>query len=345
MKIYKYVLRRLLLALFVLLGVTILTFVLTRSLSRVDPIVIYVDLHTPVERYAQIRAQHGLDRPLYIQYGYYLRDLLRGDLGYARGSGAPVTVMMRRLLPATLELSIVAILFCIGIGVPLGLAAALRHGTRFDHAVRGLSIGAVSLPSFWFGLTAQLLFFYVLRVYGLPHLPSSGRIDESILLDRPLRESTGFLILDSLRQWHLPALQSTRQHLVLPGLTLALFPMGLLVRVVRVATLEVLAKEFVLFARSKGIAGYNLLVQHVLRNALIPVVTALGLITGRLVSGSVIVENVFSWPGLGSWAARSILSNDLAAVMGFVLVVTTAYVLINLLVDISYQWLDPRIRY
>lgn len=345
MRLPIYVARRLFFAVFVLLGASVLVFLLTRAIPGIDPVVMYVGPETPLEAYEEIRRRHGLDRPLYEQYLFYMRDLLRGELGYSRTAQAPVATVLRRLLPATVELTLSAFLICVSLGIPLGIYAALRERTAADHLLRALSVAAVSVPSFFFGLFAQLVFFYWLRTVGLPHLPPSGRIDDFHLLFGHFGQITGFLILDAIiaRDWS--ALASAVQHLILPSLTLALFPLGLLVRVVRASALEVLGADYITYAHSKGLPRHVLIVKHLLKNALIPVVTVMGLIWGRLAGGSVLVESVFSWPGIGGWAASSVLANDLAGIMGFTLVVTATFVLINLMVDVAYTYLDPRIRY
>lgn len=342
----RYVGRRLLLSIAVLLGVTLLTFGLTRGVGDIDPIVLYISLDTPPERFDEIRERHGLNEPLHIQYGVYLRDLVEGDLGYSRTSSAPVTTSLVEFLPATLELALVAFVLAAGIGVPVGVWAAYREHRLPDNLARTGGLLAVSTPSFWFGLMTQIVFFFWLQQRGLPYLPSGGRISTATALEATrLGDITGLLLIDSLVIGRLDLFVGSISHLVLPAVTLALFPMGLIFSVTRANTLTVLRREYIEFARSKGIRGWRFTRRHVLKNALIPVVTTLGFVFGRLAGGSVIVETVFSWPGMGRWAARSILNQDIASVMGFTIVVSAAFVFVNLVVDVIYAYLDPRIQY
>jgi peptide/nickel transport system permease protein len=339
----KYLIRRLFLTFFVLFGVSLLTFYLTRGIPGINPVVLYVSPDTPPSQYKLVAAQYGLDRPLHEQYVHYMSALLRGDLGYSRTSGAPTLRVILKLLPATLELALVGFIFAVTIGIPLGIVSAIRRDSYLDSTVKGISLLAVSTPSFWFGLLLQFFFFYWLRQKGFPYLPSTGRIHPVVSGD--LGSITGLYLIDSLLTLNLSHLLLSLKYLVMPALALALFPLGLLVRVVRSSVLEVLSEDYIVFARSKGITEKALVWRHVLKNALIPVVTITGLIAGRMMGGAVIVETVFAWPGLGSWASRAILENDLSGIMGFTLTVAVSFVLINFLVDLLYSFLDPRIRY
>lgn len=338
---YQFIVRRLLLAILVMFGV--ITFVLTRGISGINPIVLYTTPETPVSQYEQIAERHGFNKPLTTQYFYYLRDLLQGDMGYSVTYGAPTITVIKSLMPATIELAMMSFFITLIIGVPLGVLAALRNGSIIDKLTKGFSLVAVSLPSFWFALILQLVFFFWLQQKGWFHLPSTGR-EPVAFAGSTLGSITGFYILDSILTLNFEGLIVSIKHLILPSITLAMFPLGLIVRTVRSSTIDVLEEDYIDYARSKGIPGKVLVIKHILKSSLIPVVTVMGLVIGRLLGGSVIVEAVFAWPGLGSWAAASILNNDLAAIMGFTLIVSVFFIIINLIVDLCYGFLDPRIR-
>lgn len=338
-----YIIRRLLLSLIVLIGVTILTFYLTRGIPGIDPITVYVTPETPISQYDEIRERYGLNDPLFKQYFNYMGNLLRGDLGFSRTSGAPTLEVLGKLLPATIELAAAAFLIAVVIGVPLGIYSAVRNRTKRSGLIRAFSLLSVSMPSFWFGLILQLIFFYWFHQQGWFHLPSSGRVAPTF--QGEIGTITGLYLLDSLITLNFSHFWHALQHIILPAFTLALFPLGLIIRVTHSSTLEILEEDYIDFARSKGITEKAILIRHVLKNAMIPVFTVMGLVCGRLIGGSVIVENVFSWPGLGSWASKSILTNDMSGIMGFTLCIAIFFVFINLIIDVLYTYLDPRIKY
>ena len=304
---------------------------------------LYTTPDTPISQYDEIARRHGFDKPLYIQYFHYMNSLLHGDLGYSRTSGAPTLIVILKLLPATLELTVVAFIMSVVMSIPLGILAAVRKNTITDKIIKGASLLSVSTPSFWFGLLLQFFFFFWLQQRGLPFLPSTGRI--SPILTAEMGQITGLYIIDCILTFNVTGFFQSLKYLILPSMALSLFPLGLLIRVVRSSVIEVLDEDYIDFARSKGIPEKALILRHILKNALIPVVTVMGLIAGRMMGGSVIVENIFSWPGLGSWASRSILENDLSGIMGFTLTVAVFFVMINLIIDLTYSVLDPRIRY
>jgi peptide/nickel transport system permease protein len=331
----------------VLLGVSILVFVLLRGMPGVDPLAAYITPGLPMspEALKSLREDLHLDQPLPVQYVYYVADLLRGDWGYSRTAAQPVIPALIERLPATVELAVVAVLLSTAIGVPAGIVAALRRDRAPDVAVRVVSIAGISFPVFWLGILLQLLFFYYAGQMGLPTLPSRGRVGDLVALEYPLDPVTGFYLIDSLIRGNLPFFLSALRHLVLPAFTLSLIGLATVVRIMRASMLEVLRQDYILLARSKGLPLRTVLLRHALRNAITPVLTTAGTTLGILLGGAVVVETVFSWPGVGRLAAQGILNNDSILVVGFTLFLATMMVLINLAVDILYAVVDPRVRY
>ncbi len=343
----SYVLKRLLLLGLVLLGVSVIVFFLLRGMPGVDPLAAYITPGLPISPDAlnALRQQLHLDRSLPVQYLYYVADLLRGDWGDSRTAAQPVLDALLGRLPATVELAVSAVVLSIAIGVPAGIIAALRKDRAADVVVRVISITGISFPVFWLGIILQLVFFYYLGEMGLPNLPSRGRVDELVALEYPLDSVTGFFLIDSLIRGNIPFFLSALSHLVLPAFTLSLISLAAIVRIMRVSMLEVLRQDYILMARSKGLPARIIVLRHALRNAITPVLTTAGTTLGILLGGAVVVETVFSWPGIGRLAAQGILNNDSILVVGFTLFVATMMVLVNLLVDILYAVIDPRVRY
>jgi peptide/nickel transport system permease protein/oligopeptide transport system permease protein len=302
-----YLLRRILIALPTLLGVVVLVFLMVR-LAPGDPAVLLAGEFATPETLEAIRARYGLDRSLPEQFLIYLEALLRGDLGESARSRRPVLEELKTYFPNTLELASAAILVAVLTGIPLGVLAALRPGSGLDLSVMVLALLGVSMPVFWFGLLAILIFSV-----GLGWFPVAGK--------------------------------GTLAHLVLPAITLGINATALLARMTRGTLLEVLSQDYIRTARAKGLAERVVIFKHALRNALIPVVTVVGLEFGTLLSGAVITETIFAWPGLGQLLVGSILARDYPVVQGAVLLVAISFVLINLLVDLLYAAIDPRVRY
>jgi peptide/nickel transport system permease protein len=313
----------------------------------VDPLAAYIAPGLPVspEALNLLKRELHLDEPLPIQYGYYVAGLIRGDWGQSRTAAQPVLDALLGRLPATIELAVCAVVLSVGIGVPAGIIAALRKDRAADVAVRIVSITGISFPVFWLGILLQLVFFYYLGELGLPNLPSRGRVAEQVALQSPLGPVTGFYIVDSLARGNLPFFVSAVRHLVLPAFTLSLISLAAVVRIMRASMLEVLRQDYMLLARSKGLPTRIVICRHALRNAITPVLTTAGTTLGILLGGAVVVETVFSWPGIGRLAAQGILNNDSVLVVGFTLFVATMMVLVNLVVDILYAVVDPRVRY
>ena len=343
----SYVLKRLSLLGLVLLGVSLVVFFILRGMPGVDPLAAYIAPGLPIspEAVNLLRKELHLDEPLPVQYGYYVAGLIRGDWGESRTAAQPVLDALLGRLPATIELAISAVVLSVGIGVPAGILAAMRKDRAADVAVRIVSITGISFPVFWLGILLQLVFFYYLGELGLPNLPSRGRVGEQVALQSPLGPITGFYVVDSLARGNLPFFVSAARHLVLPAFTLSLISLAAVVRIMRASMLEVLRQDYILLARSKGLPTRIVIFRHALRNAITPVLTTAGTTLGILLGGAVVVETVFSWPGIGRLAAQGILNNDSVLVVGFTLFVATMMVLVNLVVDILYAVVDPRVRY
>jgi len=343
----SYALRRLALLGLVLLGVSMVIFFILRGMPGVDPLAAYITPGLPISQDALelLRKDLHLDQPLPIQYVYYLANLLRGDWGYSRTAAQPVLGALLGRLPATMELALCAVILSTGLGVPAGIIAALKKNRPPDVALRVISLTGISFPVFWVGIILQLLFFYYPAELGIPGLPSRGRVDEQIALQHQLGSITGLYFVDSLVRGNVSFLVSALRHMVLPAFTLSLISLAAIVRIMRASMLEVLGQDYILLARSKGVPRRLIVVRHALRNAITPVLTTAGTTLGFLLGGAVVVETVFSWPGIGRLAAQGILNNDSLLVVGFTLFVATMMVLVNLVVDILYAVVDPRVRY
>lgn len=335
MGLLRYSLRRLATVVPVLLGVTLLTFLIARVVVP-NPARAWAGLKASQATVDAIAARYHLNDPVYAQYFYYLYDLLSGDWGISPVTGQPVLGNISAFFPATLELSIVAIVIAAVLGIPLGVYAAVKQDKPADHAVRLFSLGTYCLPPFLMALVMQLVVFYWLRL-----LPSGGRM--SPFIQSPQR-ITGLLIFDSILTGNLQSLASSLTHILLPASALALLTFGLITRLTRSSMLEVLRQDYVRTARSKGLSERVVVFKHALRNGLISIVTVLSLLFAWMLSGAIVIEYIFNWPGIGRYAVQSILALDLPAVMGTTLVFTLIVVLVNFFADIAYAALDPRIR-
>ena len=342
-----YVLRRLAFLGLVLLGVSMVVFLVLRGMPGVDPLAAYIAPGFPMsqEALASLRKELHLDEPLPIQYLYYVSNLVRGDWGYSRTAAQPVLDALLGRLPATVELAVFAVVLSTALGVPAGIIAAMRKDRASDVVVRVVSITGISFPVFWLGILLQFVFFYYLGQLGLPNLPSRGRVGDVVALLNPLAPVTGFYLIDSVIRGNLPVFTSALRHLVLPAFALSLISLAAIVRIMRASMLEVLRQDYILLARSKGLPTRIVILRHALRNAITPVLTTAGTTLGILLGGAVVVETVFSWPGMGSLAAQGILNNDSILVVGFTLFVATMMVVVNLVVDVLYAVVDPRVRY
>lgn len=327
--------KRLAFMVLVVIGVSIITFSISNLIPG-DPARLIAGDRASREMVASIRTKLGLDEPLPKQYLLYVQGVLHGDLGTSIRTHRPVLDDLKAFFPATLELALAALVVATLLGVPLGVASAVWKNKPLDHLVRVIAVTGISTPAFWLGLLVILLF------YGkLGWLPGGGRISPDIPLP-PVR--TGFLLIDSLVAGDLAAFGSALRHLVLPAFTLGFVHLGVVARQVRSAMLEELTQDYVRTARANGLSRWRLVFREALPNALIPSITVLGLALGDLLYGAVLTETVFAWPGMGAYVVASIQALDFPAVMGFTLVVSIAYVVVNLAVDLIYMLVDPRIR-
>ena len=332
----RYAVRRLLAAIPVLIGVTIATFVLTRMLPG-DPAAYYAGQVDSAQAVEEVRARMGLDRPLPVQFLRYVEDLAHGDLGTSLSTGQPVAQEIGRRLPASIELMLAGLTLSLVVAIPLGVVAATRPGSAVDHVCRLLSTAGVSLPTFFTGLLLVWVFYFLLGIAPAP----VGRLPSFM---RPPPVASGFLLVDCALAGQWAKLEAAAAQMVLPALTIALFTLAPIARMTRASMLGVLSGEFVRQARANGIPRRVVLYRYALRNALLPVVTTLGMIASSLLGANVLVERVFAWPGLGSYALDSMASLDYAPLQGFVLVMSVLYVLINLGLDLLYGVIDPRVR-
>jgi peptide/nickel transport system permease protein len=332
-----YLARRLALAIVALVGVVLVAFLVAHMVPA-DPLAVV--LSDQATKDPSIRAAYvkrwGLDRSLPEQFGAYLANVLRGDLGESFTTRRPVLRDLAQFMPATIELSLAALAVSLVFGIPLGVWAAIRHNRTPDHATRVVALVGAASPIFWTGLIALYVFYYVLE-----WAPGPGRLDTH--LSYPPRV-TGFLLVDSLLAGNGEVFASALGHIVLPALVLGWFIMGIVSRTTRAAVLEVLATEYVRTARAKGLAEVTVVGSHALRNALIPIVTIVGLNFASLLSGAVLTETVFAWPGLGRYAVTASTRLDYPAILGVTMVTAVIYLAVNLAVDVLYGVLDPRIR-
>ena len=333
----RFILARLAVLVPTFLGITLIAFSLIRLVPG-DPIELLAGERglTP-ERHAELAARLGLDKPLWEQYGLFLVKLAHGNLGDSIVTRRPVLSEFAALFPATVELSVLAMLIAVAIGLPAGILAGVKRGSFVDHTVMTVSLTGYSMPIFWWALLLIILFSGVLE-----WTPVSGRIDLLYYVE-PV---TGFMLIDSLlsdEPW--PAFLSSLNHLILPAFVLGTVPMAVIARQTRSAMLEVLSEDYVRTARAKGLPPWRIIGLHALRNALIPVITVIGLQVGVLLAGAILTETIFAWPGVGKWMVDSISRRDYPSVQGGLVLIATTVMLVNLLVDLLYGLINPRIRH
>jgi len=332
----RFVLTRVGLVVPTFLGIILLTFVLIRLVPG-DPVEVRVgERGISPERHAELIHQMGLDRPLYVQFFDYVGGVLKGDLGISVITHRPVMDEFLTLFPATLELAFFAMIFATLIGLPAGVLASVRRGSVYDHAVMGTSLTGYSMPIFWWGLLL-ILFFSV----KLGWTPVAKRLGDEYFVD----EVTGFMLIDTLLSDEKGSFLDAVKHLILPTIVLGTVPLAVIARMTRSAMLEVLGEDYIRTARAKGLGVYRIVAIHALRNALVPVVTVIGLQVGTLMGGAILTESVFSWPGIGKWLVESIGRRDYPALQGGVLVIAALVMATNLAVDLLYGLLNPRIRH
>lgn len=332
-----FLLRRLTTSLVVLVGVSMMTFALSRVIPS-NAAALYIGPKARPQDIERVTKELGLDRPLPVQYAIYMRQVLRGDLGTSIGTKRPVLQEITGRLPATLELLAVGMFLAILVGVPLGVLSARWQGRPLDIGVRTLSIAGVSMPAFFLGLLLQILFFRMLDLF-----PLAGRIDSDMRFTAPVTEITNLLLVDSLLTGNRVAFLDAMWHIILPAITLAAYPAGLIARMTRATMLEVLEQDYIRTARAYGIKDGVIIYLYALKNALGPTLTVIGLTVAFALTGTFFVEIIFNWPGLGLFTVRSLLNVDYPAIMGVALFGAFGYVLINLAVDLLQAWIDPRI--
>jgi dipeptide transport system permease protein len=328
--------KRLLVAVPSLIGVVIVTFLLTRALPG-DPAAYFAGPAATREAVEQVRVKLGLDKSLPEQFVRYVRDLAHGDLGASLTTGQSVVSEIRNRLPASAELTLLGLIVSMAIAVPLGILAATRPGSLVDHACRIIATAGVSLPVFFTGLILVYVFYYLLGWAPAP----LGRLD---IFFSPPPPVTGFYLIDSLIAGNGELFLASLSQLVLPALTLGIFSLAPIARMTRASMLAVLSSDFVRTARASGLSPFTITVTYAFRNAMLPVVTTLGMVFSFLLGANVLVEKVFAWPGIGSFAVEALIASDFAPVQGFVLTMAVMYVALNLLIDVLYGLIDPRVR-
>jgi len=334
---FKYILKRLLSLFPVLIGITLLVFTLLHLIPG-DPAVVLLGERATPEQIESLRQKLGLNQPLPIQYFNFLFNVIRFDFGKSIISGIPIIDEIKTRWPATFELSVASMLIALILGIPAGIFAAIKKNSWLDNLLMSSSLIGVSLPVYWLGLLLIYLFAVNLQL-----LPPSGRI--SVEAGFSFQPITGFYLLDSLLRLDIKTLQDVLSHLILPAITLGTIPLAIIARITRSAMLEVLSQDYIRTARAKGVPEYFVILKHALKNAFLPINTTIGLQFGTLLGGAILTETIFSWPGIGSWIYEGILARDYPVVQGGVIFVSVTFVLINLLVDLSYTFLDPRIQF
>ena len=333
----KFIGKRLVYLVVMLFGVATLVFILTKMIPG-DPTVANLSqraLNDP-EIVAAYRAKYGLDQPLPVQYILYMKNLLQFDLGNSMRTNKPVLSELARCYPATIELALFAIVIAAILGVSFGIISAIRRNSILDQTVRAISVTGVSIPSFWFALLVLYFFYYKLKL-----LPGPGRLSNAFTAPATV---TGMYVIDSLLEGNIPKALDAVSHLILPGTVLAAFTMGLITRTARSNLLDVMSTDYIRTAKAKGLSRPGLIIRHALGNALIPVLTVIGLGLGNLLGGMVLVETIFNWPGVGQFAYESVLSVDFPSIIGVALLIALNYMVINTVVDILYGIIDPRVR-
>ena len=331
----SYIIKRALGVIPVLLCVSMLVFGFVRLIPG-DPALVMLGERATPENIARVREQLGLNKPIYEQYLTFVSHALRGDLGRSILRQEPVTQEIIRRFPATIELALAALLFAIAVGIPAGVISAVRRGSWFDSSSMLVALTGVSMPIFWLGLMLIYLFAVVLHL-----LPTGGRLDAGTQL-API---TNLVLVDSLLRGNMPVFIQGLRHLLLPALALGTIPMAIIARMTRSSMLEVLGQDYIRTAHAKGLMARTVVVRHALRNAWLPIITVVGLQVGILLSGAILTETVFSWPGIGRWLVDAIFARDYPIVQGVTLIIALIFVVVNLSVDILYALVDPRIRF
>jgi peptide/nickel transport system permease protein len=337
MSLIQHIIRRLVLMVPMLIGVTLLLFIVTHLIPA-DPLSVILtekSMEDP-NAVAAATAKWGLDKPLPEQYLIYVKNLLQGDLGTSFKTKNPVVNDLKTFLPATIELAICSFIFAILLGLPLGIISAVRSGKLVDHFTRVFSLLGASMPPFWSGLIVLFVFYYLLKI-----APGPGRIDSHL---RSPDTITGLFTVDSALTGNWPAFNSSFSHLILPSIILGWFTLALISRITRSSIMEVMSTDYIRTARAKGASERRVIIGHALRNGLIPLVTLMGLAFAGLMSGAIMTETIFAWPGIGRYAVEAAYNLDYPAISGVTLLIAVIYMFVNLFIDILYSVIDPRIR-
>ncbi|GLX64077.1 dipeptide ABC transporter permease DppB [Proteus sp. DFP240708] len=335
----QFILQRLGLVIPTFIGITLLTFIFVHLIPG-DPVMIMAgERGLSPERHAYLMAELGLDKPLWQQYLNYLNGILHGDLGISLKSRIPVWDEFLPRFKATLELGVCAMIFAVSVGIPVGVLAAVKRGSIFDHTAISVSLAGYSMPIFWWGIMLIMLVSVKLDL-----TPVSGRLADSVFLDdsNPL---TGFMLIDTFIWGEEGDFLDAVHHIILPAIVLGTIPLAVIVRMTRSSMLEVLGEDYIRTARAKGLSRARVILIHALRNAMLPVVTVIGLQVGTMLAGAILTETIFSWPGLGRWLIDALQRRDYPVVQGGVLLIATMIIFVNLLVDVLYGIVNPRIRH
>ncbi|MER1940060.1 dipeptide ABC transporter permease DppB [Castellaniella sp. FW104-16D08] len=335
---FSFILKRVGLAIPTFIGITLLTFAFIHMIPG-DPVMIMAgERGLSPEQHAAMMAQLGLDQPMWTQYWHYIANVLQGDLGTSLTTRQPIWSEFVPRFQATLELSIIAMAIALAIGIPVGVLAAVKRGSWFDHVSITAALTGYSMPVFWWGL---MLIMLVSVQWDL--MPVSGRVSAALFLD-PSQPLTGFMLIDTLLFGEPGDFWDALHHIMLPAFVLGTIPLAVIVRMTRSSMLEVLNEDYIRTARAKGLSRLRVVIVHALRNALLPVITVIGLQVGVLMVGAILTETIFSWPGVGRWLINGLQQRDYPVVQGGVLIVATLIILVNMCVDILYGLADPRIR-
>ena len=338
MSMIAYIFRRLIFAAFVVAGVLVITFIISNIVPS-DPARLYAGSKAKPEQVAAVREKLGLNDSLPKQFLRYVGNMARGDLGESFKTRRAISDDLKRFFPATMELVVFAMLLALIVGIPIGVLSAAQRGNWIDNLSRVITIAGVSIPSFWLAILLQLLFFS-----ALDWLPLSGRLSLTIMLMEPIEFITGFYSIDGILTGNWPAWRNAMWHLILPVVVLATYPISLIARMTRAAMIEVLDEPYIRTAKASGLPMLQVLFKRALKNAFIPTLTVLGLSFAASITGAVLVEIIFAWPGIGKYVTDAIIATDFPVIVAVTLIVTIVYVLINLVVDVLQAFLDPRIE-
>lgn len=335
MRVRKLIARRIALMIFVLWGIITITFIVARVIPA-DPIGSILGPQAPPELVEKLRKEWGLDKPLYQQYFDYIINVLHGDFGKSIKTNRPVLDDLKQFFPATIELATFSLIIAVLIGVPLGILSALKKDSIIDYLSRMFALTGVSTPVFWLGLVLLYLFYYKIQIF-----PEPGRLSVGV---QPPDPTTGMILLDSLLRGKFDVFLDALKHIILPSIVLGFYNSAYIMRITRASILEVISQEYVRMAVAKGLRRRKVILKHVFRNAMIPIITVIGITYGSLLEGAVLTETIFAWPGLGRYATQAFLSLDYNAVVGATFLIALVYSLVNLVVDVLYIYIDPRTR-